>query len=549
MFGENPYYHRGPIRESEHFYDRTQETERTLQMIRNGQSVSVVGPRRIGKTSFLFHLSNSQVRAAKGFPDEEAQFVYIDGEVLVGMEELEVLRSLFQETAIRVRGAREAVIPIVDYCSFDHALQELARSRKQLVYLIDEFEYLARNERLSAGFFSFLRSLAMQRGVVYVVASAMPLSSLVSDRAQSSSPFFNFFAPLYLGLFSDVDARRLIREPSQAAGIVFSPEMEDYILDLAGPHPFFLQIACYHAFELVRECVPLEGEQGREELAKRVRQEMKPHFQYFVDRLNEMEKQALAYILEAGADECPRSVVEGLEQKCLVRQSGDKLLPLSRAFADFVREHFDELIGPTWTVAVPEGDRRMATVLFVDVVGSTSLAERHVPEDFYAIIREALGKFADIVDRYGGKIADFGGDSMMVLFGVPTEQPDDATRAIQAALETLNAAAHYARELEQRKGIRFGVRIGLNTGVVILGRIGGKQRAEYTALGEAVNLAKRLQELAQPDTVLISEHTYQQVRGRFEVKPLGAAMLKGITRPVETYQVLREKAPKTLLPS
>jgi len=184
----------------------------------------------------------------------------------------------------------------------------------------------------------------------------------------------------------------------------------------------------------------------------------------------------------------------------------------------------------------------MATVLFADVVGFTPMTARHLPEEMFEIIQPALEMFVNVIDHYGGKIAAFGGDSVMALFGVPTEQPDDAVRAVRAALEIQANVAPYARELKQDKGIDFSVRVGLDTGVVALGRIGGEQRAEFTALGDAVNLAFRLQQdQAQPGTVVISGHTYQQVRGRFRTESLGRVRVKGKFWPVKVYRVLGER--------
>jgi len=152
--------------------------------------------------------------------------------------------------------------------------------------------------------------------------------------------------------------------------------------------------------------------------------------------------------------------------------------------------------------------------------------------------------FVDVVDRHGGKVANFGGDSVMALFGIPTEQPDDAIRAVRAALEIQTNVAEYARELEQSKGIDFAARVGLDTGVVVLGEIGGEQRAQFTALGDAVNLAQRIEAQAEPDTIVISDHTYQQVRGWFKTESLGLVPVKGKSRPVKAYRVLGERAHK-----
>jgi class 3 adenylate cyclase len=347
--------------------------------------------------------------------------------------------------------------------------------------------------------------------------------------------------PIQLGLFREEDARQLIRKPSQAAGVKFSRSTEDYILELVGPHPFFLQIACYHAFELQREDPPF-GEGARGQLEQYVQTDLESHFGYFTSRLSEEERRILVRLTDTGQMGNSTAVLEELERKCLVRRDDGGYVLLSRALTHFVEKH----IGTTLAAAVAEGERQMVTVLFVSIAGFTPMTGRHRPEEILTIIKPALRMFVDVVDRHGGKVANFGGDSVMAVFGVPTGQPDDAVRAVRAALEIQANATAYARELKQSKGIDFSVKVGLDTGVVVLGEIGGEQRAEFTALGEAVNLAQRLETSAEPGTVVISDHTYQQVRGRFRTESLGPIKVKGKSRPVKAYRVLGERTNERL---
>ena len=536
MIGENPYYHRGPIKEARFFYDRARETALALQMVKGGQSVSVIGPRRIGKTSFLFHLSDSTVRVENGFASEQSLFVYIDGEMLGGLSSSDILRVVLQEIVAQTDKGRVAIPQVVDYRSFEQAVRELFKPGQQLVYLIDEFECLGKNQNLDADFFPFLRSLTVHYSIV--TASQVPLLALIGE-GEVGSHFFNVFVPIHLGLFSEDDARQMIRRPSQTAGVEFSRSTEDFILDLAGAHPFFLQIACFYAFELSRE-YPSFGEQARRQLEEYVQADLKCHFEYFTRRLSEEERRILARLLDTGHSETSTTALEDLERKCLVRRYDGRHVLVSQAFARFVKQQ----IATTLAAAIEEGDRRMATVLFADVVGFTPMTEQHIPEEILAIMKPALQMFVDVVDRHGGKVANFGGDSVMALFGIPTEQPDDAIRAVRAALEIQTNVAEYARELEQSKGIDFAARVGLDTGVVVLGEIGGEQRAEFTALGDAVNLAQRMETQAEPGTIVISDHTYQQVRGWFKTESLGLVPVKGKSRPVKAYRVLGERARK-----
>jgi class 3 adenylate cyclase len=343
--------------------------------------------------------------------------------------------------------------------------------------------------------------------------------------------------PIDLSLFSADDARQMIRQPSQAAGVEFSESTQDFILGLAGPHPFFLQIACFHAFDLSRE-YPSFDRQARRRLEERVQADLRCHFEYFIGKLSEEERRVLARLLDTGQSENSTAVSEALERKCLIRKCDAGYTFVSRAFARFVKQQ----VGTTWAATVAEGDRRMATVLFADVAGFTSMTERHLPEEILTITKRALRVFVDVVDRHGGTVANFGGDSVMALFGVPEEQPDDAIRAVRAALEIQAEVAAYARELKQSSGVDFSAEVGLATGVVVLGEIGGEQRAEYTALGDAVNVAQRLESRAQPGTIVISDHTFQQVRGWFKTESLGRMRVEGKSRPVKAYRVLGERA-------
>jgi class 3 adenylate cyclase len=536
VIGENPFYHRGPIKETRFFYDRNRETALSLQMVKRGQSISVIGPRRIGKTSLLIHLSDSRVRGEHGFRPEQSLFVYIDGEMLGGLIRADILGVMLQEAAYQSNKEKIDIPQLVDHHSFERTIRALLKPDQQLVYLIDEFECLAKNRNLDANFFSFLRSLTVRYNVAYVTASQIPLLALIEEEGQLSSPFFNIFMPIQLCLFGENDARQMIRQPSRSAGIEFDGNTEDFILDLAGPHPFFLQIACFHAFELMSE-YPAFNQWELRELEENVQADLRPHFEYFTSRLSEEELRALACLLDSEQSGTPTEILEDLERKCLVRQSNGQYVLLSQAFAHFARQK----IG-TWDATIAEGERRMATVLFADVVGFTPMIEQHIPEEILSIIKPALRMFVDVVDSHKGKVVNFGGDSIMAVFGVPTEQPDDAIRAVRAALEIQTKVALYAQELKQSRQIDFAARVGLDTGLVVLGEIGGEQRSEYTALGDAVNLAQRLEALAQPGTIVISDHTYQQIRGQFKTKSLGLKQVKGKSRPVKTYQVLGEKA-------
>ncbi|MEJ2217603.1 MAG: adenylate/guanylate cyclase domain-containing protein [Gemmatimonadota bacterium] len=189
-----------------------------------------------------------------------------------------------------------------------------------------------------------------------------------------------------------------------------------------------------------------------------------------------------------------------------------------------------------------EGERKFATVLFADVVRSTTLAEQLGPEDWAAVMNGAFGFMNGAVNRFGGTVGRLMGDAVLAFFGAPVAHEDDAERAVRAALAMMESASEYSRTLNARYGIDFGLRVGINTGTTVVALMGDAVKAEYTAMGDTANVAARLQSVAQAGTVLISADTYRLVRGLFDVDGHGPVTLKGKQDPVETYQVLGVKA-------
>ncbi len=188
------------------------------------------------------------------------------------------------------------------------------------------------------------------------------------------------------------------------------------------------------------------------------------------------------------------------------------------------------------------GERKPVTALFVDVVGSTALLEHMDPEDWTAMINEAFDLLSRAVYRYEGTIAQLQGDAMLAFFGAPVAHEDDPERAVLAALDMLDATAEYARQLQATHGIDFRIRIGINTGPVVVGNVGSDLRYEYTALGDAVNVAARMQTAAAPGTVLVTEATKRLTGDAFDAEDLGDLELKGKSEPVHAFRVLGRKA-------
>ena len=184
-----------------------------------------------------------------------------------------------------------------------------------------------------------------------------------------------------------------------------------------------------------------------------------------------------------------------------------------------------------------EGERKQVTVLFADVKDFTSISEKLDPEDVQTLISECLVFFTEEVHRYEGAIAQFLGDGVMALFGAPIAHEDAPQRALYAALAIRGRLKGYSEKLK-KQGIDFNMRIGLNTGLVVVGRIGDDLTMEYTAMGDTVNLASRMESTAQSGTIQVAENTYRLTEGYFDFKPLGELEVKGKKEPVKAYQLI-----------
>src|SRR6266545_7308907 len=201
--------------------------------------------------------------------------------------------------------------------------------------------------------------------------------------------------------------------------------------------------------------------------------------------------------------------------------------------------HPPQTATPPATPPSPDAERRQLTVLFCDLVDSTALSSRLDPEDLREVVRAYQATCAEVIQRFDGHIAQYLGDGLLVYFGYPQAHEDDAQRAVHTGLGIVEALDTLNRRLEQRPGVRLAVRVGIHTGLVVVGEMGGGGRQEQLALGDTPNIAARLQGLAAPDTVLVSAATQQLIQGYFTCHALGSQTLKGVATPLQVYQVMR----------
>jgi hypothetical protein len=340
----NPFFHRGPIRQRDYFFNRQREVGQSLGLLRSLQNVALIGQRRIGKTSLLFHLANPAIYADYGLSSAEYLFVYLDGEELTELDDGEIRLVMAEElaAALEAAGHRGPDVALsegfLEYRTFRHVVRRLTQRGLKLIFCFDEFEGLSANPHLGPSFFSSLRGLTGQLDVAFVTASRTPIHTLAYAQPETlSSPFFNTFAPLYLGLFSDEDAQGLVEKLATRASATFTPDLVHWVAELAGPHPLLLQIAGFHTFEAWRRDGLLE-KGDHEEIRHRFCAEAQPHHEYYWRHLTAEEQYTLATLPLAQHSQEQRRYLRSLEQQCLVTRCDGDYEYLSVAFQSFVRQ-------------------------------------------------------------------------------------------------------------------------------------------------------------------------------------------------------------------
>jgi class 3 adenylate cyclase/tetratricopeptide (TPR) repeat protein len=203
--------------------------------------------------------------------------------------------------------------------------------------------------------------------------------------------------------------------------------------------------------------------------------------------------------------------------------------------------------GPPPPTAALDGERRQVTVLFCDLVGSTAIAERLDPEEYHDLLQKYLTVSFPAIYRFEGVVNTLAGDGLMALFGAPVAHEDDPQRAVRAALAVREAIRGLAERVSAEGGPALTVRIGVHTGPVVVGGFGTELKRDYTAIGDTTNVAARLQTLAAPGSILVSDATFRLTNGFFEFSSAGELTVKGKSEPVRAYEVLRRQATATAM--
>jgi class 3 adenylate cyclase/pimeloyl-ACP methyl ester carboxylesterase len=187
--------------------------------------------------------------------------------------------------------------------------------------------------------------------------------------------------------------------------------------------------------------------------------------------------------------------------------------------------------------AALEGERKHVTVLFADLKGSLQLLADRDPEEARALLDPVLERMMEAVHRYEGTVNQVMGDGIMALFGAPIAHEDHAVRACYAALQMQGLVAAYGAEVRRAKGVPIQIRVGLNSGEVVVRSISSDLRVDYSAVGQTTHLAARMEQLATPGATLLSPATLQLVEGYVRVKPLGPMAIQGLPQPLEVYEL------------
>lgn len=189
-----------------------------------------------------------------------------------------------------------------------------------------------------------------------------------------------------------------------------------------------------------------------------------------------------------------------------------------------------------------QGERRVVTILFCDVQGSSLAASGLDPEEWAEIINGAFEHMISPIYRYEGTVARLQGDGLLAFFGAPVAHEDDPQRGVLAGLDIAQAVGSYGEQVKNNWNIEFDVRVGLNTGLVVVGEVGSDLRVEYSALGDAINMAAHMEQNAQRGAVLVAEPTYKLVAPLFDFEVIEGIPVKGRQAPVTAYRALRRKA-------
>jgi len=299
----NPFYHRGAVIESEHFYGRKRVLVEIWDHLHHVQSCSIVGERRIGKSSLLHQVADASNRAKKGLTSDRSLVILFDFQGMSHLSPTQCWRLWLQQICqecegpeLRMRAAELSRFSEIPFFEIENLIRRYFKGERQLLFLLDELEYAARSDSLDADFFGGLRNLAMHYDVAFVTATQTGLLDLHYSETLLGSPFFNIFDEIRLGGFEKEEALAMIHGYLQGTPVVFNGRDEVFLFDLAGYFPFFLQLACYYLFQsyVDEPSLGASNRYGRVRLV--VAERCQSHFQYYWKHCSDEEKAILTIL-------------------------------------------------------------------------------------------------------------------------------------------------------------------------------------------------------------------------------------------------------------
>jgi len=338
---ENPFFNRQRVVNPSFFFGREREVEALYSAIATRQSRSIVGERKLGKSSLLSQLACPDSLTHHGFDPDKYVFIYVDLEGMANIEYDEFWPEILDRLDLSLPHGQDqigamvqnlAMQPDVRFMQVRRLLRRIERAGLTIVMMLDEFESLATNAAFNSSFYGELRSLAGELGVVYLTASKRSLYDLTYEHADTlSSPFFNIFSEERLGLMPENEVGILLQGLSaKTNGKPFSQAEIEFLCDLAGPHPFFINIAASYLYMMREE--PLPEVDLLAKVEKRYKAEAEDHYRYLWDQLDQREQGTLRFLGSASPDD-----IRKLELKALVWETENgRCQPFSRAFAEFL---------------------------------------------------------------------------------------------------------------------------------------------------------------------------------------------------------------------
>ena len=349
---QNPFFNRQRITDPAFFYGRASHIEALYSAVVTHQCRSLVGERKLGKSSLLTHLGQPDTLRRYGLDPNRQLIFYFDLESMASasvedfwIEVLDALSTRLPEGDLLTAVRRAADYGEARFMNVRRLLRRVRDAGLDVALCFDEFESLARNAHFEPDFYGELRSLAGELGLVYLTASKRSLYELTYENSDTlSSPFFNIFSELPLGLMSEDEARGLLAGLSSRGGAAFCDDEIALALGLAGTHPFFLQVAGFHLCD-TPGCGKPRAPEGYQQIRKRFLAEAEDHYRYLWSQLSNTQQLALAHLSQAS-----EPVVRLLKQKSLLKNRDEEPAPFSMTFAEFLqRQRAEQAAAPTFT--------------------------------------------------------------------------------------------------------------------------------------------------------------------------------------------------------